>query len=113
MNIRERLPNRRGGENIEFETSPRPGVRPIAYAATLGYFNDGRLAEVFLRAGKAGTDLAIQAQETALVASFALQYGCPVEALRAAMPRTADGKPEGAIGRLLDLLADERGVDST
>lgn len=106
MSKRERLPNRRGGENIEFETVPRPGVQPIAYAATLGYFNDGRLAEVFLRAGKAGTDLAIQAQETALVTSFALQYGCPLEAIRAAMPRTADGKPEGAIGALLDLLVE-------
>lgn len=106
MSERERLPNRRGSENIEFETVARPGVNPKAYSATLGYFPDGRLAEVFLRAGKAGTDLAIQAQETAIVASFALQYGAPIELIRAAMPRTADGKPEGPIGRLLDILSE-------
>jgi hypothetical protein len=104
MSMRERLPNRRGSENVDFTTVPRPGVQPISYTATLGYFADGRLAEVFLRAGRAGTDLNIQSQETALAVSMALQYGCPAEVLRAAMPRTADGKPEGAIGALLDLL---------
>ncbi|RPJ39490.1 MAG: hypothetical protein EHM35_02270 [Planctomycetaceae bacterium] len=105
---RERLANRRGGENLEFATVPRPGVEPIHYTATCGYHPDGRLAEVFLRAGKAGTDLAIQSQETAIAVSMALQFGCPLETLRGAMPRSSDGKPEGAIGALLDLLANTK-----
>ena len=103
---RERLPQRRGGENLEFQCE-RPGVPPIQYNATVGYHADGRLAEIFLRASKSGTDLNIQAQETAIAVSMALQWGCPAETIRAAMPRTNDKKPEGAIGTLLDLLAEE------
>src|SRR5262245_36447891 len=108
MSNRTRLSNRRGSEAMEFETLRRPGVEPIKYVASLGYFPDGRLAEIFLRAGKAGTDLNIQSQETAIAVSFALQYGCPIDAMRAAMPRTQDGEPEGAIGMLLDILAEDK-----
>lgn len=102
---RERLPNRRGGEVMEFLTLRRPGVEPIAYTASIGYFGDGRMAELFLRSGKAGTQLNIQSLETAVAVSMALQYGCPAEVLRAAMPRTDKGEPEGAVGMLLDVLA--------
>ena len=108
MSNRTRLGNRRGSETMEFETLRRHGVQSIKYVASLGYFHDGRLAEVFLRAGKAGTDLNIQSQETAIAVSFALQYGCPVDLMRAAMPRTQDGEPEGAIGMLLDILAKDK-----
>jgi hypothetical protein len=108
MTHRIRLQNRRGTEVLEFKTLPRMSSQPIAYTAGLGYLSDGRLGEVFLTAGKAGTDLAIQSQETAIAVSLALQYGCPVESLRSAMPRTQDGKPEGAIGMLLDILAEKK-----
>lgn len=104
-NVRQRLPNRRGSEVLDFETFQRGSAPPIRYNATIGYFRDGSPAEVFLRAGKAGTDISIQSQETAIAVSFALQFGCPVELMRQAMPRTAEGAPEGAIGMLLDILA--------
>ena len=110
MSSRQRLPNRRGGECVDFQCA-RPGVPPIPYTATIGYHADGRIAEVFLRSGRTGTDVAIASQETAIAVSMALQYGCSADVLRAAMPRTSDGRPEGAIGTLLDLLAkteDER-----
>jgi hypothetical protein len=100
---RERLPQRRGGETFEFKAGP-PG-KEITYTATLGYFPDGRLGELFLRAGKSGTDLAIATLEIAIAVSFALQHGCSVETMRAAFPRTADGRPEGVMGTLLDILA--------
>ena len=47
--IRTRLPDRRGHMLIDFEAD---GFR---YTAGLGFFEDGRLAEVFLNAGKIGT----------------------------------------------------------
>ena len=93
---------------MEFVTYARGGLNPISYTATVGRFDDGRLAEVFLRCGKAGSDVSVQAQEAAILVSFALQYGAPAELIRAAMPRTADGKPEGAIGMLLDKLAEDK-----
>ena len=103
---RERLPNRRPSETINFEVE-RDGVPPISYTATIGYYMDGRVAEIFLRSGRTGTDLLIQTNETALAVSFALQHGCPLETIRKAMPRTNDGRPEGVIGTLLDILAAE------
>ena len=106
MSDRTILKNRRFTETVEFETLPRMTSPSISYRAGLGYFEDGRLAEVFLSAGKAGTDLNIQAHETAIAVSKALEYGCPAEELRTAMPRTAEGKPEGAVGTLLDILRD-------
>lgn len=107
MADRARLQNRRGSDTMEFRTYARPGANSISYTATVSRFPDGRLAEAFLRCGKAGTDVSIQAQEAAIVLSFALQYGAPAETIRSALPRTADGDPEGALGMLLDILAKE------
>ena len=104
MSDRKRLPNRRGSQIMEFGTLARPGVNSLSYTATVGFFGDGRLAEVFLRASKTGTDLNIQSMETAIAVSMALQYGAPMEVLRAAMPRDDLQRPEGPIGMLLDIL---------
>lgn len=103
---RERPDNRRYSETFSFDVN-RDGVPPIAYTATVSFFPDGRVADLFLRSGKAGGDLSIQANETALAVSMALQHGTPLETIRKAMPRTNDGRPEGAIGTLLDLLVKE------
>src|SRR5262245_3021738 len=108
MSDRTRLENRRPAEILEFSTY---GPTPIRYTASIGRFPDGRLAEAFLRSGKAGTDINTQAMEAAILLSFALQYGAPAERLRSAMPRTAEGNPEGAIGMLLDILAGDGGKE--
>jgi ribonucleoside-diphosphate reductase alpha chain len=110
MSNRTRLQNRRGSETMEFRTYARSGTNSIPYTASISRFPDDRLAEVFLTSGRAGTDVSIQAQEAAIVLSFALQYGAPVEAIRTALPRTAEGNPEGALGMLLDTLAKEVGA---
>ncbi|MGO9947485.1 MAG: hypothetical protein ACLPWG_11605, partial [Steroidobacteraceae bacterium] len=49
-NCRRRLPNRREHTVINFTTTDG-----FAYTAGLGYFEDGRLAEIFLNADKIGT----------------------------------------------------------
>lgn len=101
---RERLPNRRPSETISFTVS-RDGVPSQEFIATIGYRWDGRIGEIFVRSGKSGSDVTISTQETAMAVSMALQYGCPLETLRRAMPRTNDGRPEGVVGTLLDILA--------
>ncbi len=97
---RERLPERRNGETLEFD------LRTLRYTANLGKYEDGRIGEVFLRSGKAGTDTAIACQETAICLSFALQYGGTVEQISAALPRHPDGTAQGAMGTLFDILAE-------
>lgn len=96
---REVLPNRRRSEILSFE---HDGHR---FTATVGGFDDGRPAEVFLSAGKAGTAIEAMARDLAVITSIALQHGAPVETLRHAMTRLDDGAAAGPMGKLLDLVA--------
>jgi hypothetical protein len=100
---RERLPDRREHVVVNFTTSD--GFR---YTAGLGYFEDGRLAEVFLNAEKIGTAIETAARDSAIVASLALQHGVPPETIRHALTRSGDGSASDALGTLLDLLVSER-----
>jgi hypothetical protein len=99
--VRERVPNRREHELITFEHA---GFR---YTAGLGYFPDGRLAEVFLNADKIGTAIETAAHDSAVVVSLALQHGVPPDTIRHALTRNGNGEASGPLGALLDLLAAE------
>lgn len=101
QSVRQRLPNRRGGETIKFHCWNMP------FHATMGYYPNGRLGEVFLSAGKLTLDADIMSKEAAIALSFALQYGASVEEIRAAMPRQSDGTAQGPLGTLMDLIVDD------
>jgi hypothetical protein len=96
MSEREHLPDRRGADVFEFEHG---GMR---WTASFGRFSDGRVAEVFLDAEKE-TPLVELAQESAIVASLALQSGCPLHVLRHALA----GRDQGPLARALELVAGE------
>ena len=98
--LRQRLPNRRGHELVDFEHG---GIR---YTAGAGWFVDGRLAEIFLSTAKHGTAVDVNARDAAVAASLLLQHGCPVEVLRRALTRDADGSASGPLAHALDLLAE-------
>lgn len=98
---REPLPNRRQTIRMQF------WVGKIIYTATLGYYDDGRLGEVFLNAGKIGTESNVIARDSAIAISFALQHGCTVEMARTAFTRDADGNAEGPLGILFDMLVEQ------
>lgn len=96
---RSRLPHRREHEVIEFEHA---GIRYTAGVGRYGY--GGRVAEVFLDAGKAGTAIATHARDGAVILSLLLQHGCPLEIIRKAVTRLPDGSAAGPFGTLLDLI---------
>lgn len=99
---RQRLNHRRGCETIEFDHPEGESVQ--RYVGTISRFADGRLAEVFLNsAKKAGSTADTNARDAAVAVSIALQYGVPIDVLRHALTRNADGSATGAIGHLLDL----------
>jgi len=102
MTEREKLPNRRAAESFNFE------VGGFHYIATVGRFDDGRIAEVFLGNGKCGSTTDVAARDSAVVASLALQFGVPLESLRRALLRDGAGRPGGPLGALLDILAAEQ-----
>jgi hypothetical protein len=95
---RERFPNRRGHELLNFEHA---GIR---YTAGIGRFGDGRIAEVFLNTTKHGTGLDVNARDAAVAASLLLQHGCPVETLRRALTSNGDGSASGPLARALDIV---------
>lgn len=111
MTQREKLPDRRRSETLEFKAGTEPG-RERDYVATLGFYPDGRLGEIFLRSGRSGTDISVLMIEIAVATSCALQHGCPAETIRKACPRSAEGRPESVLGTLLDILAEQQKAEA-
>src|SRR5262249_60805013 len=98
---RRRLPNRRPAESFGIE------VGGLNYVVSVGRFDDGSLAEIFITNGKAGSDSDTAARDSAVVASIALQYGVPLDVLRHALMRDGQGRPCGPLGTALDLIAEQ------
>jgi len=101
MTARERLPNRRANATFELE------VGNLHYTATFSHFADGRVGEIFLQNHKADSQADAFARDSAIAASLALQFGCPLETLRNAVLRNADGKPSTPLGAALDQIAEQ------
>jgi hypothetical protein len=91
---RERLPNRRSAEKINFEHGGRK------WTLTVGRFADGRVGEIFIHTPKVSA-IGELASEAAIVASLALQSGCPLETIRHAL----DGRDAGPLGAALLLVS--------
>ena len=96
MNVsapRQRLPNRRLHWLYRFESGGQ------MYTGGIGRFDDGRVAEIFINGVKVGSAAEANAQDAAIVASLALQHGCPIETIRHALARSG-----GAAGPLATFL---------
>jgi hypothetical protein len=98
MSPRKVLPNRRNHEVIEFE---HLGLK---YYAGVGRYDDGSIGEVFLNAGKSGSDVQVTAHDAAVFLSLLLQYDCPIKTARHAVVRLPGDKAAGPFGALLDVL---------
>jgi hypothetical protein len=82
-------------------------VGGLRYIATLGFYDDGRLGEIFLNGRKIGTDADTAARDSAVAASIALQCGVDAETLRRALCRDTRGAAMGPLGCVLDKLREE------
>ncbi len=94
MSERERLPDRREAELLDFDHASR------RWAVAIGRFPDGRIAEFFIDGPKEAPIVEL-AQESAIVASLALQSGCALETLRLALAGRGAG-PQGAALALIE-----------
>lgn len=95
-----RLPNRRHCETFDFQAQ---GLR---FTCSVGRYDDGSLAEVFLTNGKAGSMAGINAQDAAVVCSLALQFGVSLNAIRRALMRDSSGRASGPLAAALDIIAE-------
>ena len=103
MTLRERLRNRRRSETFALE------LHGLRYLASFSRFDDGRVAEVFLQSLKPASQSDSNARDSAIAASLALQYGCPLDVLRRALLRDAQGRASTPLGRALDIIAENEG----
>ena len=97
MSDRRRLPDRRASESFTVECAG------LQYTATISRFDEGRLGEIFLASGKAGSAADTAARDAAITCSIALQYGAPVEVIRKALCRDGSGNASGSLGAALDV----------
>lgn len=88
---RQRLPDRRNSEIVEFVHEGHH------YRASVSRFADGSLAEIFLDATRPGSGAAVNAQDSAILASLAMQHGVPVSTIGSAI--------KGPISRALSMFA--------
>jgi hypothetical protein len=101
MSDRHRLPNRRSSESFNFEVSG------LQYHATVSRFATGEIAEIFLTNSKPSSQSDTNARDSAIAASLALQFGCPLETLRRALLRDPQGRASSPLGAALDLIGDD------
>jgi hypothetical protein len=93
MSLRKRLPNRRGSMIVTFKHEGR------CYRASGSRLADGRLVEIFLDVGKAGSAVQAHADNEAILASLLLQHDVPIAAIRHSI--------NGPLALALDLLDEE------
>jgi hypothetical protein len=73
---RQHLRNRRAHWIYAFECGGQK------YTGGIGRFDDGTIAEIFINGSKAGSTAEAIAQDAAIVASLALQHGCPLDTIK-------------------------------
>ena len=98
MSSRRRLPNRRRSETFSLQCAG------LSYTATISWFDDGSLGELFLTNHKNGSDADTAARDSAIVFSIALQYGADPEKIRKALCRDSRGNASGPLGVALDAI---------
>ncbi len=104
--MRERLPDRRASEVMEFNHIETNGNKS-PFTSTVGFYPDGRIGEMFIYAQKSDSAIGLICHDAAVLISIALQCGATIDELRASVARTAmdGGKPQSIIGTALDVLA--------
>lgn len=100
MTTRQRLRDRRPCWTFELE------VDGLHYTCSFGTFDDGSIGEIFLNNHRSNSQADTNARDAAIVFSIARQYGTPIEVIRSALCRDAQGRPSGPLAAALDLIAD-------
>jgi hypothetical protein len=78
----------------------------LSYICTIGRFDDGRIAEIFLSNHKSNSGADTAARDAAIVCSLALQHGADIEKIRKALCRDSHGRASGPLGAVLDALVE-------
>jgi len=102
MRDRQRLNNRRSNTTFDFE------IKGLRYTATVGYYPNGHVGELFLNNHKSNSTADTNARDAAIAFSFAVQHGAEIEDIRCALCRDSHGRASGPLGAALDLLLGDK-----
>ena len=97
---RNMLPQRRAS----FTMKVRFGGQDGAYHVTLGFYDDGRLGEVFISTNKIGSQAEALARDIAILMPLGLQHGCAMQTMRDALTREGNGAPSTIAGAVADNI---------
>jgi hypothetical protein len=97
-NTPRRLANRRVSENFNFRCND------LGYTCTFSRFPTGEIGEVFLNNHRVNSNADVNARDAAVVCSIALQANIPIDTIRRALMRNADGTASGPLRVALDLI---------
>jgi hypothetical protein len=100
MTERHTLPVRRRSETFDI---PWGGYTRY-HTVTVGYYDDGKIGEVFINGGKSGEQVEAIARDGAVLLSIALQHGVPLDTVRSAITRDGQGEPSSIVGAVVDRL---------
>jgi hypothetical protein len=97
---RETLPARRHCETFELEF----GGLHKPHTVSVGFYQDGRPAEVFITGGKSGELVDALARDFAVLVSLALQHNVPLKTISHALTRDTQNQPMSIAGAVVDRL---------
>jgi hypothetical protein len=102
MSERQRPPNRRSAIAFGFSHGD------LKYRAHIGFFKNGKPAELFLDSAKPNSTIDAFASDAAILISLLLQRGSSLAEIGHALRRTPQGAPASLIGGAIDALSDIR-----
>jgi hypothetical protein len=102
MTERRILPQRRRSQTFDISF----GGLARSHTITAGYYDDGKLGEVFINGGKSGEQVEAIARDGAVILSVALQYGADLNSIKSAITRDEQGAPQSIVGVVVDRLCE-------
>jgi hypothetical protein len=100
---RRKMPQRR--HMVTFSVKI-PGLRR-EMLVSVGFFADNVTpGEVFVSDVQIGSDFDAVSRDAAILLSFLLQYGVPMDVVRKSVTRDARGAPSSVVGVLIDHIVD-------
>lgn len=77
-------------------------------AVQFGFYEDGRIGEVFMSTRKVGTGFDVQVRDTAVCLSLMLQHGIPPKLMLRSLMVDELGRPEGQAGVIVSKIIERQ-----
>lgn len=101
MSTRQTLPMRRPHISFSFQCGG------MNFIGAYGIDRNGTVRELWINGEKHNSAISVLAADCAVLASLALQYGCPLEVMARAVQRNPNGAAAGPAGVAIDMVRGE------